>query len=277
MSYLRSTERRLAKDPQLAATYIGEIQKLENAGYTIRLSPQEVEQSKESWYIPHHMVSHNGKNRVVFNCSFTYKGENLNDLLLPGPTLGSSLLGVLVRFREHRVAISGDIKAMFHQVHLLTEDKPLLRFLWRDLKSESPPEVYEWQVLPFGTACSPCCVTFALQTHVCSHSGPEEDVRQAVERCFYVDNCLLSITSEEKAQYLVDKLRELLALGGSEIRQWASNVTSVVSHLPREARSESTELGISESQAEPQEHALGLTWHCSSDTSFPEHSGPWAR
>ena len=42
------------------------------------------------------MVSHNGKNRIVFRCSFMYKGDNLNELLLPGPSLSSSLLGVLV-------------------------------------------------------------------------------------------------------------------------------------------------------------------------------------
>lgn len=64
----------------------------------------------------------------------------------------------------------------------------------------------------------------------------------------------------------MDQLRELLVLGGFEIRQWASNVASVVHHLPMEAKSESTELWISESQADPQEHALGLSWHCSPDT-----------
>lgn len=41
------------------------------------------------------------------------------------------------------------IKGMFHQVRLLPEDRPLLRFLWWDLQREIPPPVYEWQVLPF--------------------------------------------------------------------------------------------------------------------------------
>ena len=271
MSYLRSTERRLAKDPLLAITYKQEIDKLERAGYAKKLTPQEVEHSSESWYVPHHIVSHHGKHRIVFNCSFSYKGHNLNNYLLPGPTLGSSLLGVLVRFREHPVAISGDIKQMFHQVRLLPSDQPLLRFLWRDLQSEKPPDVYEWRVLPFGTTCSPCCATFALQRHVLYHSEPEDRVRQAVQKHFYVDNCLLSTPSPEEARDLVDQLRVLLASGGFEIRQWASNVASVVSHLPAEAKSESAELWISESQADPQEHALGLSWHCSPDTLQYQH------
>ncbi len=148
-----------------------------------------MERGGESWFIPHHMVRHNEKNRVVFDCSFQFSGLSLNDSLLAGPTLGSSLLGVLLRFREHAVAISADIRGMFHQVRLLPEDRPLLRFVWRDSKEKGPPEVFEWQVLPFGTTCSPCCATFALQRHVKEHSQPDEDVRFSVERCFYVDNC----------------------------------------------------------------------------------------
>lgn len=108
-----------------------------------KVAEEEMDTSTESWFIPHHMVSHNGKNRLVFNCFFAYKGYNLNELLLPGPALTSSLLGVLLRFREHFVAISSDIKGMFHQIRLLPEDRSLLRFVWRDLNREAPPGVYE--------------------------------------------------------------------------------------------------------------------------------------
>ncbi|XP_026110661.1 uncharacterized protein LOC113084551 isoform X2 [Carassius auratus] len=266
LANLRSTERRLRRDPQRAAAYCAEIGKLENAGYAVKVSEDELSKSAESWFIPHHMVSHNGKNRIVFNCSFKYKENNLNELLLPGPTLSSSLLGVLLRFREHAIAISSDIKGMFHQVRLLPEDKPLLRFLWRDLKTEEPPSIYTWQVLPFGTTCSPCCATYALQKHVFDHSQPGEDVRVSIERSFYVDNCLQSLPSVEEARHLVDKLTSLLATGGFELRQWASNTPEVISHLPKEARSESSELWLNESGTDPQELALGLRWLCNSDT-----------
>lgn len=63
-----------------------------------------------------------GNIRVVFNCSFQFQGNNLNELLLPGPALTSSLLAVLLRFREHSFAISSDIKGMFHQIRLLPEN-----------------------------------------------------------------------------------------------------------------------------------------------------------
>lgn len=38
-------------------------------------------------------------------------------------------MGVLLRFHQYPVAISGDIKVMFHQVRLLAEDRSLFHFL----------------------------------------------------------------------------------------------------------------------------------------------------
>lgn len=54
------------------------------------------------------MVHHNAKNRIVFNCSFEYQGQSLNEFLLPDLTLSASLLGVLLHFREHPVAICSE-------------------------------------------------------------------------------------------------------------------------------------------------------------------------
>lgn len=160
---------------------------------------------------------------------------------------------------------------MFHQVRLLPEDKPLLRFVWRDLKRDMHRDIYEWQVLPFGMTCSPCCATFGLQQHFIDHSIPDEDVRFSVERCFYVDNCLQSIPSAKEARQLLDKLQALLSSGGFEIRQWTSNVQSVVSHLPQEALSDNTELWLSQDRVDMQEATLGLRWHCPMDQPDVTH------
>lgn len=176
-----------------------ELDKLIQAGVVQEVT-QETSHNRDVWYIPHHLVSHYGKNRLVFNCTHQHLGQNLNQYLLPGPTLGASLLGVLIRYREHPVAVSGDIKGMFHQVRLLPEDRSLLQFLWRDPREESL-RIFEWQALPFGTTCSPCCAAYALQRHVIDHSQPGEDVRVSVERCFYVDNCLQSLRTPEEVSH----------------------------------------------------------------------------
>lgn len=38
--------------------------------------------------------------------------------------------GVLLRFREERVAVMGSIEAMYYQVRVPEEDRDFLRFYW---------------------------------------------------------------------------------------------------------------------------------------------------
>ncbi len=263
---LRSTERRLARDLKLAKAYCAEIRKLESAGYVAKITTEEAHSTSESWFIPHHIVHHNGKDRIVFNCSFQHQGKSLNSQLLPGPMLGPSLLGVLLRFRQHTVAVSGDIKSMFHQVRLLAKDKPVLRFLWRNMCRDQEPEIYEWQVLPFGTTCSPCCAIYALQRSAQEHQNDQVSLVNIVENCFYVDNCLHSTSNSDEAKELVDGLRQLLSEGGFDIRQWACNIPSIIEHLPAEARSANSELWLTKASTDLQEPTLGLRWDCLSDT-----------
>ena len=268
---LRSTERRLAKDPQRAEVYCQEIHKLEKMGYVAVMPPEAATSTPESWFIPHHMVRHNNKDRIVFNCSFQYEGKSLNDLLLPGPALGPSLLGVLIRFRQYPVAVSGDIKGMFHQIRLLPADKPVLRFIWRDMKRTEEPKIYEWQVLPFGTTCSPCCAIYALQRHVQDMGESNSHLVDCVEHHSTWITVTNSTHSKEEAKDLVDGLRQLLLTGGFEIRQWASNIPEVIEHLPSNVRSESSELWLSQSSMDLQEPTLGLRWDCLRDSLKYKH------
>lgn len=89
MANLRSTLRKLAKDPRRAESFCSEMRKLQEPGFVAEISTQEAEQSPESWICF----------RIVFNCSYSYQGQALNYILLPGPVLGLSLLGVLRWFR----------------------------------------------------------------------------------------------------------------------------------------------------------------------------------
>ncbi len=86
---LRSLERRLAWEPLWAEEYCAAICKLVETGAVkkIEIDPREALTSDESWYIPHHLVSHNGKSRLDFNCSFQFQGRSLNEILFPGSTL----------------------------------------------------------------------------------------------------------------------------------------------------------------------------------------------
>lgn len=77
---------------ELAEVYNKEILKLEQAGYAMKLTPEEGKGTDESWFIPHHLVHHNKKARIVFNCSYQFRQASLNDHILPGPRLGKFLM-----------------------------------------------------------------------------------------------------------------------------------------------------------------------------------------
>ena len=98
------------------------------------------------WYLPHHPVINPHKPekvRRVCNAAAKYQGVSLNDKLLSGPGLLQSLIGIIFRFREHEIALSADIEAMFLQVAVPTDDGRCLRFLWRETPDQRI-DVYEY-------------------------------------------------------------------------------------------------------------------------------------
>ena len=135
-----------------------------------------------------------------------------------------------------------------------------------DMQMSKEPTIYEWQVLPFGSTCSPCCAIRPLQTHALNHKMDNSALAEAVEHSFYFDNCLHSTSGTEGARALDNRLHQLLLTGGFEIRQWVSNMPEVTEHLPREARSPSSELWLSQVSRDLQEPTLGLHLDCLHDT-----------
>ena len=88
------------------------------------------------FYIAPESVSNKpGKFRICQDAASKVKGVHLNGQLCGGPDLLNSLVGVLMRFRRHKVAVSADIKNFFHMIHVADEDVAAFRFLF--FKDES--------------------------------------------------------------------------------------------------------------------------------------------
>lgn len=54
--------------------------------------------------------------------------------------------------------------------------------MWGDLNRGAAHSICEWQVLPYGSTCSPYCAAFMLQKHRSDLSQPEEDAWVALEQ-----------------------------------------------------------------------------------------------
>ena len=88
----------------------------------------------------------------------------MNDLLLPGPDLLNSLVGILLRFRLHDIALGCDIEKMFYQFRVCPSDRDFLRFFWfEDNDITKPVSVFRMTVHIFGAVSSPSVATFGLR------------------------------------------------------------------------------------------------------------------
>ena len=144
------------------------------------------------WYLPHFGVYHPKKPtkvRVVFDASAEFDGVSLNKVLLPGPDLMNSLLGVLIRFRRERVGVMCDLEQMFYSFYVNPEHRDYLRFLWyKDNDPQKQVIEYRMNVHLFGNGPSPAVATFGLRkTAVEGEEKYGEEVKDFVHRNFYVN------------------------------------------------------------------------------------------
>ena len=103
------------------------------------------------------------KIQVVFDAAAKFNGTSLNDRLYHGPDLTNNLVGVLIRFRQEKIAFTANIEAIFHQVKVLPKDADALRFLWWNDSLDQPSVDYQTLVHIFGATSSPCCANKALK------------------------------------------------------------------------------------------------------------------
>ena len=154
---LEATERRLQKNPEHAVAYNKQMEEMCQMKFARKLSEEEM----KSYRGPVHYISHHGvvrpENkstplRIVFNSSSSYKGHVLNEYWMKGFDLLNDLFGVLLRFREKKCALTGDLLKMYHRILIPKSDQHLHRYLWRNMQTEKSPDVYIKTVLNLETS-----------------------------------------------------------------------------------------------------------------------------
>ena len=238
---LESLKRRLMNNSELHRRYTQEMSKYVDEGYAELVPDDDIKKSEKIWYLPHHPVFNPKKPeklRIVYDCAAEFQGNSLNKSLLQGPDLTNGLVGVLTRFREEKIAIVADIRGMFHQVKVCSDDRNALRFLWwRNGNLEEPALVYRMTVHLFGATSSPSCASFCLQQVVAQFGeGYSLMTCQAINRNFYVDDFLFSCSTTTEGRLLVTEVTEMLEKGGFQLTKWLSNDDDAASCIPIEAK-----------------------------------------
>ena len=118
---LMHLKRRFQKYLKFYEDYNKFMEEILSKGYAKESKPNPPD--GRTWYLPHRGVYHPhkpSKLRVVFDCSAELNGRSINKELLPGPDLASKLVGVLIKFRENKVAFMADIEKCVFKYLLLS-------------------------------------------------------------------------------------------------------------------------------------------------------------
>ena len=129
----------------------------------------------EGYYMPMHSVSKvtscTTKLRVVFDASAkTTSGLSYNDTLAAGPMLHMTLDKILMRFRRHRVALTGDVQKMYREILLTPSDQNFHRFMWR-AQVDDPVSEFCMNRVTFGVTSSPYVAVQTLQQAAIDFGG----------------------------------------------------------------------------------------------------------
>lgn len=229
-----------------------------------------LKENEECWYLPTFGVYHPQKPnqiRVVFDSSAQWSGTSLNDVLLKGPDMNNSLLGVLLRFRKERVAVLADIQQMFYCFLVEGDHRNLLRFLWnKDNDINKEVVEYRMRVHVFGNSPSPAVAVYGLRRAIreTAQEYGEATVR-FVERHFYVDDGLISMATEAEAIDLLKRTQASLAESNLRLHKLVSNSQAVTEAFSPEDCAVVKNLDLSKKNT-PTQRSLGLLWEVRTDT-----------
>jgi hypothetical protein len=268
---LKSTRKTLDRKPEMKEHYFAFMQRTLSSGHAEPVPANEVATSKPCWYLPHFGVYHPQKRdkiRVVFDSAAESDGISLNKLLLSGPDLTNSLLGVLLRFRQNPIAFMADIEQMFHSFIVEAEHRDFLRFLWyKDNNPDGPIIDYRMKVHLFGNTSSPAVATFGLRkTANVGEAQFGSDAKEFVERNFYVDDGLKSLPTSEQSIDLLRRTKAMLATANLRLHKIASNDAKVTQAFPSEDRASNLcDLDLNK-DTKPTQRSLGVYWDLETDT-----------
>ncbi len=265
---LHSLEKKLSKQPALYIKYREAISDDIRKGYIRELTEEEDKvPSPVKWFLPHWNVVHKKKAdkfRRVYDCSAKFKGESLNQQLHKGPNLLTDLFNILLRFREHAIALAADISEMYNQVRIPEEDQPCLQFLWRD-DVTMPIKTYRFCRMLFGDVSAPARAVYVLQCVARDGMLTRPTGAKAILDSMYLDDLMASCDSLQTAVVIQHEARSLLEDAGFQLKKWISNVPEVLQNIAPSDLAPTEDFAPMQKGSVTANHVLGLVWKVGGD------------
>ena len=274
LSRLKKTEQNLKKreDVSVQKKYSEIFEDYVKKGYMLKIPARDKDWAaaiSSSWFLPHFPVIREDRTttkiRLVFDAAAKYQGRSLNDELYPGPSICSDLIEILLRFRRHPIALTGDVEEMFLQVRLAVGDRKYHRVLWRDGETERTPDIYEAQRWIFGNAAAPFAAQYVMKENARRHADELPLAAEAIARSFYMDDALCSFGTEDEAKEARVQLTEAMKLAGMNIKKWRSSSYEVTGSIPESERAKEPKHAI-EDGSNCHTKTLGLLWDSDEDS-----------
>lgn len=264
---LKIIEKKMTSDEEYGTRYKERVYHLITNNYARRIEPKEEKNSiHRLWYLPHFGVDNpnKGKLRLVFDAAASSAGQSLNNYLLPGPNLLESLLGIMFRFREKPIGLTGDIKDMFLRIRIRAIDQHALRFLWRDSPNETIQK-YAMTSLIFGANCSPFIAQHIKNKNAQRFVNQMPVAVNAIIKSHFMDDYIDCFEDPEEALTLMKQVSYIHQQGGFEIRNWTSNDLQVCMNIPKGTLSTAA-VQFKVEENNKSERTLGLLWYPNADT-----------
>ncbi|XP_047988456.1 uncharacterized protein LOC125228052 [Leguminivora glycinivorella] len=187
--------------------------------------------SKPKHYLCHHAVIKNTslttRVRPVFDASARdYNGNSLNSFLEKGFNCLELIPKLLIKFRKHAIGITSDIKKAFLQISLKKEDRQYLSFLWWKNNERKEFITYRHCRVVFGVTCSPFLLSATINYHLEKYTEEFKDTAKRLRDSFYVDNCVISLESEEEAETFIEEAKRVMSDAKFHLRGWVTTPMS---------------------------------------------------
>ncbi|XP_049873590.1 uncharacterized protein LOC126375230 isoform X3 [Pectinophora gossypiella] len=248
-----SLEKKFIKNLDLKNLYRNFINEYEELGHLTKINKPSF-----GYFMPHHAViresSETTKLRVVFDASAkTKSNKSLNDIQAIGPTVQDELFDILIRFRQHKYVLSGDIAKMYRQIMIDESQRHLQLILWRD-DDTKPINILQLNTVTYGTAAAPFLSTRCLLQLANECTDPL--ISEVIKHDFYVDDLLTGSSNEDELLHIHKGVTETLASARLPIHKFRTNCPNIFS-----SSTESKILNLDKESS-----VLGVLWAPNTDT-----------